>query len=43
MESGHLKFVVEYKAMLGLDKMPSGQARNLQGDEGWIVHVTHTV
>lgn len=34
MESGHLKFVVEYKAMLGLDKMPSGQARNLQGDEG---------
>lgn len=27
-------FVIEYKAMLGLDKMPSGQARNFQGDEG---------
>jgi len=43
MESGHFKFVVEYKAMLGLDKMLSGQERNFQGDEGWTVCVTHTV
>ena len=28
MESGHIKFVIEYKAMLGLDKMQSDQARN---------------